>query len=123
MPTNDERREVAAALRDLAAVTAHIHLTDSNFVSLLCGIIFDGAEWDINDRNPEGLIINRLADLIELEERTCRNVDGMEWDFKCSECGCELDVAGREGDVTMWLNGSPMEPSFCPNCGAKVVSE
>lgn len=34
MPTNDERREVTAKLRNLAEVTALIHLTDSSFVSL-----------------------------------------------------------------------------------------
>lgn len=40
-------------------------------------------------------------------ERTCRNVDDEFPFFECSECGCNAVVV----------------PNYCPNCGAKVVSE
>lgn len=60
-----------------------------------------------------------LADLIDLP--TCNDV-GDRWTFRCSACGCELDVEDREGEPTMWFGGSAMTPRHCPNCGA-VVSD
>jgi len=47
---------------------------------------------------------------------TCHNADiGTEGYFKCSECGtsCSVDWECSGWDV----------PSFCPNCGRKVVDE
>lgn len=67
--------------------------------------------------------MSKLADLIEPEERTCHDVSFDSREFVCSWCGCHIDVLGIESEPTMWLGGSPIEPSFCPNCGAKVVSE
>lgn len=82
----------------------------------------------------------RLADLIEPEpERTCRNVGGEEWGFKCSECGGHThgspfhapdserddlarrmsELFGIEDGAIASLHGSV--PRYCPNCGAKVV--
>lgn len=53
-------------------------------------------------------------------ERTCRNAyDGRE--FECSECGTQWHLLVREDVVTEW--GHVRTPCFCPNCGAKVVSE
>lgn len=59
-------------------------------------------------------------------ERTCRIVktwsdsDYMDgWRYRCSECGCFIPVNERDpetGDVISAAN-------YCPNCGAKVVSE
>ncbi len=127
MPTDEERLEVAAKLRNLAEVTAFIHLTDSNFVSLLSGIFLNGVEWDIHDRNSEGLFINRLADLIDPEERTCRNVSDDKRGFICSGCGTHVrggscchsyvDDAGTRWYTTADKSGL----NFCPNCGRKVV--
>lgn len=67
-------------------------------------------------------------------ERTCRNIGGEEWGFKCSECGGhthgspfhvpdeERDrLAGFLGGSIASLHGSV--PRFCPNCGARVVEE
>ena len=51
-------------------------------------------------------------------ERTCHN-DSYRLDtsrFKCSECG----KGGWWKDVA---DGQDKVPSFCPNCGAKVVEE
>ena len=119
--TDAERVEVAAELRKLAAVTAYVHLPGSNLASLLFSAIHNGTEWDVSDRNPDGLFLNRLADLIEPQERTCHAVriavpfdprdfpdDLVEvYQFRCSECSVLL-----EDD---W--------SFCPNCGAKVIHD
>lgn len=55
-----------------------------------------------------GNLFNRLADLIEPEERTCRMIDnGVE--LCCSECD------GR--------HSYDDEPDYCMRCGAKVVYE
>lgn len=65
----------------------------------------------------DGNLFNRLADLIEPEERTCRVI--MKWDGLdgrdpvCSECGTNFcDEKWRR-----------LDHKFCPNCGARVVSE
>lgn len=65
-------------------------------------------------------------------ERTCRNVGGDEWGFKCSECGGHTHgspfhvpdeerkmLAEMLGGRIVSLHGSV--PRFCPNCGARVV--
>lgn len=48
-------------------------------------------------------------------ERTCRNVDEEYPYFECSECGCHAVVGYRGSGAGL--------PNYCPNCGAKVVSE
>lgn len=70
-------------------------------------------------------LLNRLADLIEPEERTChiKLVDvtdslGQKM-YRCSECGALMtdDACFFDGvDEIGWY-------SYCPNCGAKVVGE
>lgn len=43
-------------------------------------------------------------------ERTCRNLSSIGWKFTCSECHSSI----RPGESNM--------PSYCPSCGARVVS-
>lgn len=77
-PTADERREVAAKLRELDGWETET-LSDTWYVEQLSKIV---------GYSDTGSMTERLADLIE-PERTCRIVmvtDG-EWGFKCSECG------------------------------------
>lgn len=99
MLTNDERREVAARLRDYEG------LREAFMESPLCAFLDAlGVEGYI-DWNR---VINILADLIEPEpERTCKNLSSGSL-FVCSECN---------GQVTKWR----VMPNYCPNCGAKVV--
>ncbi|WP_417352160.1 hypothetical protein [Gordonibacter pamelaeae] len=108
MPTNEERREVAAKLRDFERLrTVFAESSICAFSDALgCGYL----DWEQT--------CARLADLIEpAPERTCRDIaeppkGGGFWPaphFKCSECGGEhvsIDYV-----------------SYCPNCGAKVVDE
>ncbi len=65
--------------------------------------------------------LHELADLIDLQ--TCRDVgDGRQ--FRCSKCGCEVDINDMEGESTMWLEGCiAFAPRFCPNCGARVTEK
>lgn len=110
MPTNDERRKIAAELRENRDPLTPYNLVD---------YIFDDP-WN-HDSGEE--VAARLAELIEPEERTCHDVSFDSREFVCSWCGCHIDVLGIESEPTMWLGGSPIEPSFCPNCGARVIQE
>lgn len=112
MPTDEERREVAAKLRDKAG-----------------RVCFDGCEveeclssgdWRYSYSAGDGArSYMRLADLIEPEERTCRmtvleNARGNPKYFLmyvCSECHGAV-VHDRYDPIY-----------YCPNCGAKVVEE
>ncbi len=120
MPINRERREVARRLRELAAdyekvpawsVIASGELPapiDDAFMACGLGRAIHATE-----------ICNRLADLIETKERTCRmtvleNARGNPKYFLmyvCSEC---------HGAVVHTQN-DPIY--YCPNCGARVVKE
>ena len=111
MPTNDERREVAARLRENAESNPRMGLL-LNVAFADCSLRPEGAfEWEVS---PHDAAL-RLADLIEPEERTCRMRDASwdagqrTWGCICSECG-----AKHEHKRSRWMN-------FCPNCGAMVV--
>lgn len=99
MPTNDERREVAARLRRLSG---HREV-DKEFVHEALGLYMGEC---VDGYDP--VSVSKLADLIEPEERTCRMIDnGVE--LCCSECD------GR--------HSYDDEPDYCMRCGAKVVGE
>ena len=109
--TNEERRRVAARLRDF------YNIRPMFMESAICGFLdvlnVDYLDW-------EG-ICNRLADLIEPEpERTCH----LDYERHCSNCGVHV----HESSVLVWVSlGESMRTvkakpvNYCPNCGAKVV--
>ena len=103
---SDERREVAATLRDAKRKCdgrGYPWMTDD-----LCLAI--GYEHDYEADNG---IFDRLADLID---PTCKNKYRNHDDrsFLCSKCGYE---AWTYGDSFC----DPDEFRFCPHCGARVV--
>ena len=106
MPTNDERREVAARLRRLSG---HREV-DKEFVHEALGLYMGEC---VDGYDP--VSVSKLAELIEPEERTCHMRDASwddgqrTWGCICSECG-----AKHEHKRSGWMN-------FCPNCGAMVV--
>lgn len=112
-PTDEERREVAARLRELERQYGE------EWGVVRCGELpapVDDAMHACGiDRAVYGSeIFNRLADLIEPEpERTCRIYDtdhGFEDSLRCDACQMTFK--------------RPWQPfKFCPNCGAKVVDE
>lgn len=124
MVTNDERREMAARLRGLAAED----LEDGEFYD--CGEVEDALDLATDDGNwyeVDG--VRRLADLLEPEpERTC-TMDKSEFaDFapeyeglySCPKCGEETAVlacVNEDGDME-WV-----KPRFCGFCRAKVVEK
>lgn len=125
MATNEERREVAGYIRqiDCSGFTAH-SMDDGDGRSLLCAYIAEavgvGHAPYYFDAKP---LCDRLADLIEPDERTCRielsdfaDSTGQKM-HRCSACGAlTIDDACFFDNVDRieWFN-------FCPNCGAKVV--
>ena len=128
MPTNDERREVAARLRDMAPGSDW-----PNYVAEACGM--DVSKMSNNFHTFTEQLCQRIADLIEPEERTCRVVTevralSLTQDMhtkSCSACGY---VFGSEVH-TQLLPGlgervavDPVViPNYCPNCGARVIQE
>lgn len=113
MPSNEERREVAERFRDFEMLRDVFK--ESNVCAFLYALNVCYMDWEH--------ICARLADLIEPEERTCRDECGGELDFHCSECGCHLYLISIENESSLMLGEAAIQPSFCPNCGAKVVEE
>ena len=109
MPTNEERREVAEIMRDGARFSVSSCAVASR-LGFECEVFETCAEC-------ESMLADRLADLIEPEERTACNERSClkikkkdptckgNWNFHCSRCNC-------------YLRGTD---SYCPNCGARVV--
>lgn len=111
MPSNDERRQVAARLREL--IKQYGIPSAERFYELL-----DKTLEDPSGYHSYVSIILYLADLIEPEERTCTMTKkGPEfilagW-WECSECGPVYPPCNDE--IAVWALQK------CPRCGAKVV--
>ena len=108
MPTDDERRDVAARLRELDTSRLYDGMDEVCALEDACGCDV-GQDWQDME------LKDRLAELIEPEpERTCTIDDiyfpNSETDWgKCSNCN---KVFPYQNDVVA-----------CPKCGAKVVDE
>lgn len=107
MITNEERKQVAARLRKI---------DHDNNIFLNCAMYQTLFNRDCRKglcRDCRKSTADRIADLIEPEERTCRNVAdnyyGME--FVCSECTRAVPEDEYDHEVD----------KYCPCCGAKVV--
>lgn len=99
MPTNDERRKIAETLRSGVGTTDY--MSDGAFIEWLFSVV---------GRSCDGHILDSLADLIEPEEPTCRNVSTVPWKFTCSECHQSWRKVKGNGEF-----------GFCPSCNAKVI--
>lgn len=117
MPTNEERREVAARLRNYENLRES--LGESPICAFLDALGVGYLDW-------KG-VCNRLADLIEPEpERTTRlellatevdeNGDALAVGVHCALCGLlDEEVVGADPDNWMLWR-------YCPSCGAKVIA-
>lgn len=141
MPTDDERREVAARLRD-CIVYAKKHDLDGDYVSdyveesgksveTRCTLYNDIAsciEEFGNFKLSAEEVFTRLAGLIDTQERTC-SMDALdtgeqadyecgEYIMHCSNCNAEFGhvLYSEDGGV-----GMDDKPRFCPNCGARIT--
>ena len=116
MPTNEERHDVAARLRDIGVKTWYTSWHELYAIKNACGCYTGQDQHDVE-------LKDRLADLIEPEpERTCTfsvYQTGDEHFPTCSVCGYE---DARE-ECEDYVGVVHYEKRFCPNCGAKVVQE
>lgn len=103
MPTNEERREVAARLRRLSG---HREV-DKEFVHEALGLYMGEC---VDGYDP--VSVSKLADLIEPEERTCRMEPTGDGSVVCSACRTEY--------TSRWLHEGEYVERYCPNCGARV---
>lgn len=132
MPSDEERREVAAALRALGGGKVRVADVLDEF-----SIDFDpypvGCTCDAED-------VEHLADLID--RPTCKNIASDPCVFRCSRCGCWTDrlaYFGLPEDEAEALKAAVCEfaamdpadvrmtaphtcvPRYCPTCGAEVA--
>lgn len=110
MPTNEDRRDVAARLRAVTDEELRLCFTEE----ILYGCLNNQNCLDSKGNIDEYLVLQAIADLIEPEpERTCLNMadnyDGM--GFVCSKC--TRAVPEDEYDIEV--------DEYCSGCGAKVV--
>ena len=123
MPTDDERREVAARLRELPidmyeveerweaeGLCADRH--DQTDYSLIHNVLLGCLPAEHMHQCDYEELHCRLADLIEPGERTCRD-DGIGV-FRCTRCG----AFAKRGAVMDCTGQIPLR--YCPNCGARV---
>lgn len=120
MPTDKERSEIAARFREIE--NNIIEDTWFHWEDVVCEswhIILKSVGVDNgNPYDDYRKLCERLADLIEPEERTCYMTKyGLEsvlagW-WACSECGPVYPPCNEE--IAAWAL------QRCPRCGAKVV--
>ena len=112
MISNDERREVAARLREQKPWSVFTDFQDC--IGDLCDAVFDD-EGDLNDMF---ILQKALSDLIEPEpESTCRNTTRHpHYGFECSECKWSAYEPNDYGNDVCFDDFN-----YCPNCGAKVL--
>lgn len=104
--TDDERRAAANTIRR--------NNGQANWTYL---VKYAACKGDMD--TSESAFLNRLADLIEPEERTCRDVSRGGENFKCSECGTVVEV--EYDDSLLYIGGLTDDFDYCPRCGRKVV--
>ena len=109
MPTNDERREVAARLRELDTSRCYDGMDEVYALEDACGCSI-GQDWQDME------LKDRLADLIEPEpERTCEVET-------CKDCGphaedCTIELSCGHEVLGCYI------PNYCLVCGAKVIEK
>lgn len=119
MPNDDERREVAAELRKLAAeADEEGEFCDGGEVEFTLDLVIDANKWCYTPAS-----IRYLADLIEPEERTCKIKRELHKGYPttygiCSRCNALVNAESAVSNATDYL-----PTRYCPSCGARVVSD
>lgn len=121
MATNGERREVAARLREQLRYMREDNCYEEDLNVVNCGnSAYRNIAWSVEpygnfEKGNYVHIVERLADLIDLP--TCHDARERGSYFLCSRCGA-FTADGAVTDAT-----SSIQPSYCPNRGAKVVDD
>lgn len=124
MPTNEERRELAARLREPFDIPSEMGTWEGGLMfiepsradeadySQIHKVLLGCLPADLMHPCDYEDLHNRLADLIEPQERTCHNISTVPCKFTCSECHQSWRRANGNGAF-----------AYCPNCGAKVIHD
>ena len=108
MPTDEERREVAARLREWVATPWYERPLSRGAMQSLGEMV--GAV-------PGENIVERIADLID--RPMCRiGYVPCSADRSCSACGVTFSTGTYQGG-----DHEEHEFMFCPNCGAEVIDD
>ena len=108
MPTDEERREVAARLREWVATPWYERPWSRGAMQSLGEMV--GAV-------PGENIVERIADLID--RPTCRiGYVPCSADRSCSACGVTFSTGTYQGG-----DHEEHEFMFCPNCGTEVIDD
>lgn len=104
-----------------ASTGAYRHVDSLDVIAGAVGVEIDGKF----SHEVENETYAALADFIE--RPTCYDVGGV-YTFRCSVCGCGIDIFKEivygTGDGVMTIGDDCLyNPSFCPNCGAEVEDE
>lgn len=118
--SDKERRRAVAELRE-ASTGAYHHVDALDVIANSVGVEVDGKF----SREVENETYAALADLID--RPTCHDVGGV-YKFRCSVCGCTIDIFKGDvygtGDSVMTIGDDFLySPSFCPHCEAVVLNE
>lgn len=105
MISDFERRAVATRMREIMHKYQHGFL-DNMITQSVLDVMGEGEK-----------IGETVADLID--RPTCNDF-GNDFVFRCSECGCELDINDAFYEPTMWKDGIAQVPKYCPECGRMV---
>ena len=122
MISDEERREVADKLREQLSYMRKSAGYEEDADMVECGnSAYRNIAWSVEpygnaEKGNYVHIVERLADLIEPQERTCTNESASSKYFTCSECGAEL-MQITPGWVAL-VNG---RVNYCPNCGARIT--
>ena len=113
MPTNEERREVAARLRN------YENLRESFRESPICAFL---DALGIGYLDWKG-VCNRLAELIEPEPECICEIESFDngLDEDCD--GSLYSYAPPTYYLSCGHEAYEYRPSYCPDCGAKVINE
>lgn len=106
-PSIEERGRVCGRLREVAGATCG--LTDGEFTDLLGELAFDSAAWAVDATDPDAVLLNRPADLIDptAHERTV--ADNLRIIDRNLQLECELAALkarlGRAARIARDLKG------------------
>lgn len=120
MTTNEQRRDIAHAIRRLA---------ENNPRGVVDFLLYRKLMLEYSEYYVAGVFtkesVLHLAEIIEPEpEKTCKNVG---YQMTCSECGAHVYGAVYEHSFVnkngkrIYTTANEPKWNYCPNCGAKVV--